>query len=196
MKKLLGVIFGLSLFLVTSTSVMSDGKPFIQVVPSTITSGQTAVVYGKGFCGAESCSPVTIKQGNQVLYYDVRPDAEGNFQFPFVVTIIYNGQIITATQTTKDGVELKATTQILIIPAAPNYSNSTNSPVNQNSPLSNKQLASTKSVQPTSTNSAPVNQYKSSSSYDQQIFWLTIGILIGVVLAAGVFILKKKYKKF
>lgn len=113
MRKLIFTASFLLIFF-PQTLVSAQNEPFVQVVPSTVVRGQETVIYGRGFCGLESCSQVTIKQENFILASNVKVDTEGKFQFSFTVNGALDSNTITATQTAADGTLIQAKTGINI----------------------------------------------------------------------------------
>jgi hypothetical protein len=66
--------------------------PYLQLVgtiPVTgqvdVSPGDTVRVYGTGFCGSPTCSPVTLRIGTRVVTDNVRVDTKGSFRASFVV---------------------------------------------------------------------------------------------------------------
>ncbi len=88
--------------------------PYLQLVGTLKVTGQpTAVtgdavqVYGSGFCAAPRCSSVTLRIGNRVVAKRVKVDGKGSFKATVKVTEMPGRYLVSATQKTEKGEELR-----------------------------------------------------------------------------------------
>jgi hypothetical protein len=87
--------------------------PALRVTPNPVTQGQTTTAFLEGFCGASTCSPVTLLvDGVQVG--TARADAQGKMTLRFVANQLPGQYSVTARQTTPSGPR-DATTGLVIL---------------------------------------------------------------------------------
>ena len=119
-----------ALVLAGSAPAVAD-VPYVEVAPSQVANGQTANVFGTGFCPTGGgCSTVSIAVGSKRVA-TANVDSAGKFSTTFVVNELSGSHTLTATQTA-NGSTLPAMTGMTV-----NLTDNRRSPTPSPSPVVN-----------------------------------------------------------
>jgi len=95
----IATVFAFALLMAAGASSALAAGPTLEVSPNFVFNGQTANVYGTGFCPTSpSCSTVTIAVETKQVVTDVQVGSDGKFHATFTVNEFSGTYHVTASQ--------------------------------------------------------------------------------------------------
>ena len=202
--------FAVSVWIVFASIVLlvapAGADPTLRVVPTPTTQGSPISVFGAGFCGAPSCSPVRLLiDGREVATVAAQPD--GSVRFDLLAPSPPNQHVVVAEQ--GGAVGSSATAGLLVVPSdtAPPPSSSSSGPTGPPStPRSTPPLTtndggpSSTAPRPTSTRGADGTSAGAARSDrdradESTAGWYWVAILVGLAVLAAALVAGRRRRR-
>jgi hypothetical protein len=196
----IATLFAFALLSAAGASSALAADPTLEVAPNLVFSGQTANVYGTGFCPTSpSCSTVTIAVETKQVASGVQVGSDGKFHATFTVNEFSGTHRVTASQ---NGA-IQATAGMMVAltdtrkptptpappgggggnPPAPQTTASPPNPIGTAPPSDSPVADASPAVQPTATNGGPPSPATAAVNAPLNV---GIAILLLLLVAAAV----------
>lgn len=200
--------FAVSVWIVFASIVLlvapAGADPTLRVVPTPTTQGSPISVFGAGFCGAPSCSPVRLLiDGREVATVAAQPD--GSVRFDLLAPSPPNQHVVVAEQ--GGAVGSSATAGLLVVPSDTAPPPSSSGPTGPPSTPRSTPPLTTNDGRPTSTASRPISTRGADGTSagaarsardradESTAAWYWVAILVGLAALAAALVAGRRRRR-